>query len=118
MPQYTKSNESYRVSYITGPSHVLLGLTLSQAKPAAINIRNLGSAGKCHHGQLNLESIKESVIEGVTKANQLCGTKYYVGQIEYIENDTPNYALYTHCAYLIIKGLHEGIEFKSTAVRK
>ena len=112
MPQYTKSGNSYRVSYITGPKHILLGLLVDEVGSKDIAMTSLGTAGNCKHGTLNLESIKESVIEGITKANTSYGTNYSVKEIEYVENDTPDYSLYAHCAFLIAKGIHEGAEFK------
>ena len=113
MPQYIKSGDSYRVAYITGPKHVLLGLIFKESGKNEVNIVNLGEAeGDCNHGTLSLEAIKESILEGVAKANTSFGTNYTVKQIEYVENDTPDYAIYPLCAYLIVKGLNQGIEFK------
>ncbi len=110
MPQYTKSGKSYRASYITGPQHILLGLLFGESKNIALT--SLGTLGECNHGTLNLKRIRNSVIEGVAKANSSFGTNYMVSEIEYVENDSPNYELYAHCVFLIAKGLHEGIEFK------
>jgi hypothetical protein len=112
MPQYTKSGNNYRVSYITGPKHILLGLLIEEGSNNEIAMTSLGTAGKCNHGALNLDNIKESVIEGVEKANKSFGTNYSVKEIEYVENDTPDYTLYAHCAYLIAKGIYEGAEFQ------
>ncbi len=111
MPQYIKSGNTYRISYITGPKHIILGLLLDEGKINDVVITSLGTAGTCNHGALDLGRIKERVIEGVAKANESFGTTYTVNEIEYVENDTPDYNLYAYCAFLIVKGLHEGIEF-------
>jgi tRNA G37 N-methylase Trm5 len=111
MPQYVKSGDSYRISYITGPKHILLGLILAEESASDVAITSLGTTGTCNHGTLNLERIKDRVIEGVAKANESFGTTFKVKEIEYVENDTPDYNLYAYCAFLLIKGLHEGVEF-------
>ena len=112
MPQYTRSGDYYRVSFVTGPSHVLLGLLLGVGNKANIDMVSLGVAGKCNHGSHDLENMKQSVIEGVSKANNEFGTNFTIKEIQYVKNDTPNYTLYVHCAYLIIKGIYEGKQFK------
>ncbi|BFM13651.1 hypothetical protein R50072_38040 [Simiduia litorea] len=112
MPQFTRSGDHYRVTYISGPSHVLLGLLLDEGNETKIDMVGLGAVGTCNHGSHNLENMKQGVIEGVSKANTKFSTNFSIKEIEYVENDTPNYTLYAHCAYLIIKGIYEGEQFK------
>ena len=92
----------------------MLGLLLDEKSASDVAITSLGAAGTCNHGTLNLERIKDRVTEGVTKANESFGTTFKVKEIEYVENDTPDYNLYAYCAFLIIKGLHEGVEFTAS----
>lgn len=118
MPSYTKSEDSYRVSYITGPQHVLLGLRFDETVCNKVELVSLGISGACNHGELDTRKIRTRVMEGISKANTEFKTNYILGRIEYVENDSPNYSLYGHCAYLIVKALHEGIEFSVAKIEQ
>ncbi len=112
MPQYLKNNDKYIITYITGPRHVALGIALTLDNAAMVTVVKKKVTASGEHGNLDEKALEKSVIEGVIKANNEFSTGFSVSEIDCIENDSPAYELYSRCAYLIVKGVKEGIEFQ------
>lgn len=92
-----------------------MGLLFGDDSNDEISIACLSTAGNHPPGNLDLERMKRSVTDGLNRANKSFGTHFKVKEIEYVESDTPDYTLYEQCAFLIAKGIHEGIAFKVIA---
>src|ERR1035438_3080227 len=96
MPGFTQKDGRFFVSYITGPSHVLLGLSFGQSSIEPVMIRQPKSHS-CDHGPLDERRIREAVIAGVAAAD----SNLYPTEIIYVEDDSPRYEMYQHCAFLL-----------------
>lgn len=111
MPQYLKSKNTFIISYITGPEHIALGLDICHGEIKDFVINKKPASGACKHPRLDELKIKESVKRGLAKANEEFATDYAISAVDYIENDSPNYTLYEHCAYLIVKAIEGKTDF-------
>jgi len=92
------------VSYVTGPSHVTLGLSFGESTTIP-QLIELSAIGECLHGTLDEERIQLAVNEDVAKATDESGSALHLTEVVYVENDSPNYDLFRYCAYLISKRL-------------
>ena len=110
MPQFTKHGHRYFVSYITGPSHVLLGLAFGQAD-AAPAIFEIPPVGGCHHGSLDEARIRDAVRGGLADARERAAITLHATEIVYVADDSPRYDLYRHCAFLLAERVGRGGEF-------
>ena len=112
MPDYRKQGDLFIVSYVTGPSHVRLGIRFSSEPRSSPTLTRLPPVGECDHGPLEESRIVESVNEGVSRANDKHHTHMRVAEIHYVANDSPRYDLFRHCAFLIADGVQAGAEFR------
>ena len=110
MPGFMRKEDTYYVSYITGPSHVLLGLEFGSAVVQPSVHRN-DAQGSCSHGTLDETRIVAAVVEGVAEA----GVQLHPAKIVYVENDSPRYDLYKYCAYLLANRVAAGEAFSEPA---
>jgi hypothetical protein len=104
MPNFSKEGKYFFVSYVTGPSHVRLGLALiasTVVEPPLLVVNS--RVGDCCHGKIDEVRLKEAVIAGVRAANLTLGTSVQAIEIAYIPNDSPRYELFSHCARLIVE---------------
>jgi hypothetical protein len=102
------------VSYVTGPSHVTLGLSFGGSSAAAKLIK-APAIGGCSHGTLDEGHILTAVNEGVAKAAGDSGSTLCLSEVVYVENDSPNYGLFRHCAYLISRRLLNNEPFSTAS---
>ena len=101
--RYTKVGEFYRVSRITGPSHNLLGLSISPDEPARVAMLKLRESQST--SQVDEEQLKQAVLGGLHEANAALGTSYFIDKIEYLPDDTPNLDVYSSLARSLIEHL-------------
>ena len=106
MPSFGHKDGRYFVSYITGPSHVMVGLSFGPAdkEPLVVCLSNLGS---CNHGTLDETRIRESVLAGVAEA---C-VELHPAEIVYCEGDSSRYDIYQQCGYVLAQRVASGAEF-------
>ena len=104
MAKVQVDGDLYKVAYITGPSHVWLGLRFA-TKPQP-NPRFLAHppVGDCSHGSLSEAEILAAVTRGIAEFHPLA----HVSEIQYVSNDSPNYRIYEQCAKLIAKHVAGG----------
>ncbi|QMV73340.1 hypothetical protein HS961_11145 [Comamonas piscis] len=100
------------VSYITGPSHVLLGIKFTSAPTEPLIIKTANTSG-CSHGHLDEARIKAAVTNGLSSFREEFGIDLHAEEIVYVENDSPRYNLFTGVAYLLAKHLSDGGDFDS-----
>ena len=113
MPQFIFKEGRHFVSYITGPSHVLLGVHFSQV-PATPTLIKQPTMGACSHGTLDEGKIFEAV-EDVLAMHRAEGAEVFVSEIVYVENDSPRYDLYRIAANALTKHFLNGGEFTHVA---
>jgi hypothetical protein len=113
MPQFVFKDGRHFVAYITGPSHVLLGINFSRkfAEPALVK---LPAQGTCSHGTLDEARIHEAVQE-VLAAHRADGEEIFASEIAYVENDSPRYDLYRIAAHVLTKHFLSNGEFTNVA---
>jgi hypothetical protein len=103
--QIGRLGELYTVNYVTGPSHVWLGLSLSQVPKLSPELVERPAIGECQHGKLDAGKVLEAVRDGIEEA----GVGLFAERIEYVANDSPRYDLYRHCAMQLVKhAIHQG----------
>jgi len=111
--QYARVGGFLGVSRITGPTHNLLQLLLTNMQipnPICERLLLQSDAGRA---QLNEEALVEAVLKGVAEANKELGTSYSVAHIKYVEGDSPPEEVYSYLAQSIVKHLASGGEFVS-----
>ena len=93
-------DDYYEASYITGPTHNTLQLSLTSVGATELaGIAVLPSRGDCTHGTLDPNAIFSAIQEGVTQANRILHTSYQINRAGYVANDTPKYVVYHILAY-------------------
>ncbi|MFN3652016.1 MAG: hypothetical protein ACK47B_20770 [Armatimonadota bacterium] len=101
MPQFSEIGGFQTASFITGPSHVLLGLRFGAHGSAQLTLHRRPPIGTCSHGQIDEVQLERAIRTGVDRANAERGTKCGAVEAFYIENDSPKYSLYERCTYLL-----------------
>ena len=104
MPTFTTEGNRLFVSYITGPSHVRLGLAFSEMAIPLPTIVCQPPIGTCNHGETEEALLVEAVAAGVAHVNP----SLHVAEIVYVANDSPHYSLYRHCARLLAERFLQG----------
>lgn len=106
MPGFWRKHDRYYVTCITGPSHVMLGLSFGSAGSEPALVR-LPRAGSCDHGALDESRIREAVMDGVAMA----GVPLHPVEIVYCEGDSPHYEIYRHGGFLLAQRVAAGAAF-------
>ena len=96
------------VARITGPTHNLLQLKLSNVPGSPLNCEELFSAGKCNHGELDQTKITDAVKVGVAAANAKSGTMFHPVHIRYVANDTGPEDIYQLLAEALVSKVAAG----------
>jgi hypothetical protein len=112
MPTYATDGEYCFISYISGPSHVLLGLAFQAEPVAVVKMIARPSVGSCDHGELDEEEIQKAVLAGAEETLRRGRRTLHLRGIVYVKNDSPRYSLYKHCATLLTERMIAGGEFK------
>lgn len=94
-PRFGRDGDLYTISYITGPSHVWLGVHFVDEPDAEPKIVQRPPVDSSENGILDPARILESVIAGAV------GTGKFPKRIEFVANDSPAYDLYEHCSQLL-----------------
>lgn len=97
MPHYRTTGNLTSVSYVTGPRHVWLGLELSTTPHPGPTVVRRPPNGTCDHGEI----LEAEVIAAVRRG--LRGTGLSPVRVVFVDNDTPDYGLYAHCAKLLAR---------------
>ena len=110
MPHFTRHRDRYCVSYITGPTHVWLGVKFGEPRAQPTFIRQ-PAVGECYHGQLDPTRIFDAVRTALGTVKESSGSELHVTEIAFVENDCPRYDLYGLCAKLIAQRMLSGEPF-------
>jgi hypothetical protein len=112
MPHFSQREGRFFVSYVTGPSHVTLGLSFSGSTTIPRLVK-APATGACLHGTLDEGRILSAVSEGIAKAASDASSPLYLTEIVYVESDSPSYDLFRYCAYLICRRLLDNEPFST-----
>ncbi len=115
MPGYIQSGEFYGVSYITGPSHVLLQVAFSAVPVSEPSLVALPAVSALPHAILDPQQILSAVVNAAIATNAELGTAFFPAVIRYVADDSPRYSLYGHCATLLVRRLASGELFQSAS---
>lgn len=94
MPIFTSDGTRVFAAYIAGPSHILLGLQFSGSRTDSAVIVRKPAIGGCRRDPLDEDRVVGAVLRGVAEVSPDLG----VSEIVYVEDDSPNYGLYTRAA--------------------
>lgn len=109
MPQFWMKDGRYFVSYVTGPTHNILGLAVSSGISSRdVVMVRLPAVGACGCGPVDGSEIRTAVLAGVADANLALGTDWHPIEIVYVENDSDRYPVYRHCAKLLVERISRG----------
>ena len=112
MPDYGRYGSFNGVSICTGPGHVRLAISFASSRAQGkMTLTALPPVGACDHGEIDELRLRESVLEGIRSASNESGTLLQPAEVHYVANDTPRYDMFCRAAYLIARGVEEGIEF-------
>jgi hypothetical protein len=113
MPGYIFKEGRHFVSYITGPSHILLGIKFTEELVHTKVVKE-PAQGTCFHGSLDESQILAAVQQALA-AYRAKGASAFAAEIVYVENDSPRYDLYRIAAHLLADRYLNGGEFKHVA---
>jgi len=102
MPQFGRKGDLVTVAYITGPRHLWLGLKFSLKPVEKPTVVKQPPIGTCAHGPID----ERLLVEAVVAACHELGS--HAERIESVENDSPVYSLYAHCARLLVERAVKG----------
>ena len=95
MPQFGRNGNLHTVAWITGPTHLWLGLQFArEVVPEPVIVRR-PAIGSCDHGAIDPVQLVSAVVAGAREHG------LHPAHIEYVENDSPDYGAYAHCARLL-----------------
>jgi len=110
--RFSKRDQTYQVSRITGPTHNLLRLELhpeeENTEPA---LEALQLDPPEPDSGLDPNIILNEVLTGIATANSEFGVSYTVRRIQYVPSDTPSKGVYEFMAKSIVERIVEGGEF-------
>ena len=109
MKRVIKDGDLYVASHITGPTHNLLRLRITNETAASMTVRVLPPIGQCSHGgPITAADVRPWIEVGVDHANRDLGTSYWVDYAEIVANDTPQLEVYHPLARIIVTAAHMG----------
>ena len=108
---FSRDQEWYQISRITGPTHNKLGLKFGQSEGLpTIEALSVGDG----EAKIVAEVVQQQVLEGVAEANAEFGTDYHVAAIRYVVTDTPSSSVYRMMAISLIRQLTRQGAFTNT----
>lgn len=102
MPQFGRKGDLFTVAYITGPRHLWLGLKFSPVPVERPTVVKQPRIGTCDHGKIDELLLLDAVVTACADHG------FHPERIEYVENDSPIYSLYAHCARLLMERAASG----------
>ncbi|UTZ21852.1 hypothetical protein [Vibrio campbellii] len=88
---FNYSDGFYRLARVTGPSHNLLCIKLSNVSVDNIIITPLG---KDKPENITSDEVRKQVNEGLKQINDSCPFGFYVSEVQYVPSDTFSSTVY------------------------
>jgi len=109
--QFTKKNNMYRISRVTGSQDNILGVCFSENNSSDIKVIqwNRKDDGKI---QTSEDQVLEQVLLGLKEANQSLGTSYRLSKIYFLPSESAAGRVYKVLIIQLIRHYHNGKEFK------
>lgn len=109
MPDFFQQGDVRFVSYITGPSHNLLGLEFGSQLVGQPLMEARPAVGACDHGRIDEAELLKAVLMGVAESSSPGSQSLTVRRIVYVVDDSPRYDIYRHCAKLLSRRVLDGL---------
>ena len=103
MPDFFQHGDVRFVSYITGPSHNLLGLEFGSDVVGQPVLEARPAVGACDHGQIDEGELLKAVVMGLADSSVPGSRPLSVRRVVYVVDDSPRYEVYRHCAKLLAR---------------
>lgn len=107
--QFIKDKGLYKVARITGPTHNLLAIRLSDSKCSTKVTALPVKQGEVE--RLDGEEILTQVLSGLESINQELGKEYFVSEIQFIPSDSKPTSAYRLLVQELVKRIDEEGEF-------
>ena len=101
MPSFLLRDGRHYVSYITGPTHTLLGVKFTD-QPCQPNMVKHKAVSGAPHEQLDESRIAMAVEEVLIELRQN-GAPVFAAEIAYVEDDSPRYTAFKIAATLLVR---------------
>ena len=102
--QFSRNGRWLMVSRITGPTHNVLQVDLTQVEKSP-SIEALPAIGDMPAKPLEASQVLQHVIAGVNAANRELGTSYHVGAARFIADDSRPESVYRELAWALVRRL-------------
>lgn len=101
MPDFFQQGDVRFVSYITGPSHNLLGLEFGCPAVGQPLMETRPAVGACDHGRIDEAELLKAVALGLADSSASGLKPLAVRRVVYVVDDSPRYDIYRYCARLL-----------------
>ena len=106
--QFIDKAPLYRIIRITGPTHNLLGLELSENPTSAKPTIDILDAGDDAPAKLNLDDVLAAVSKGVDAVSGETGKTFWIKRIQFLQSDSRPVEIYTMLAAEILRRVAAG----------
>lgn len=110
MPSFILKDGRHFVAYITGPSHVMLGVKFVGREVTPTLVRQ-PPMGTLSHVPLDESQIRAAVQEELAAFRAESGLNLHAAEIVYVEDDSPRYSLFRIATQLLARHYRDGGTF-------
>lgn len=111
--QFTKKNNIYQISRITGSQDNILGVYFSENNSNDVEVIEWDlSFAKDKKRQTSADLVLDQVLSGLNQANEFLATSYKLSKIYFVPAESADGFIYRSLVIQLIKHYHEGKEFK------
>jgi hypothetical protein len=103
--QFYSDGQTFKVAYITGPTHNFLGLAFQSEFNDSVSIESL-TVNSGEPVRLSIDDVQKAVMEGIDEANNDLGVNYCPSRIQFVASDSPPAGIYRMLAKRIIYRLY------------
>ena len=109
--QFTKKNNIYRISQVTGSQDNILGVCFSENNSSDIKVIQWNCKDD-RKIQTSEDQVLEQVLLGLKEVNQSLGTSYRLSKIYFLPSESAAGRVYKVLIVRLIRHYHSGNEFK------
>lgn len=107
--QFIKDHDLYKVARITGPTHNLLIIRLSEnvcdTKITPLPIKE-GQISK-----LQCQEVLAQVLAGIDEINHELASEYFVSEVQFLPSDSEPVSIYKYLVKVLVKRIDSNNEF-------
>jgi len=112
--RFSKTENMYRVSRITGSQDNILGIVFSENKKETIDLIEW-EIKEGANIKATSEQVLEQVLSGLKKANEELGKNYQLSEIHFLPSDSASNSVYEFLIQELVKHYDTGSEFLEIA---